>query len=178
MKNLARELLQRGGASGFSFQDLADRLKVRKASLHHHFRSKDELLVDLLVEAREDFEIWAVGIAELPLAERWAAYLKIFRRYAFDEKCLCPGGALAPQVPDLSKPVQKALTELRHAHRDWLVRTYKMAQADGGAKGFSLGEWVSLAGSTLMGALQLARMENDPSVYDRAAKGLTKILLP
>lgn len=177
MKILARELLQRSGANGFSFQDLADRLKVRKASLHHHFRSKDELLVDLLEESREEFQGWALKTASLSVEEKWAAYLKIFRKYAFDEKCLCPGGALAPQVPDLSKPVQKSLAGLRHAHRDWLVGIYKASHAKGGAQDFTLSEWVNMAGSALMGALQLARMEDDPSIYDRTAKGLSKILL-
>lgn len=39
----ATELLQTRSFSSFSYQDLSDRLGITKASLHHHFRSKEDL---------------------------------------------------------------------------------------------------------------------------------------
>ena len=40
---VATELVQTRGYSAFSYQDLSDRLGITKASLHHHFPSKEGL---------------------------------------------------------------------------------------------------------------------------------------
>ena len=39
----ATELLQTRSFSSFSYQDLSERLGITKASIHHHFRSKEDL---------------------------------------------------------------------------------------------------------------------------------------
>ena len=40
---VATELVQTRGYSAFSYQNLSDRLGITKASLHHHFASKEKL---------------------------------------------------------------------------------------------------------------------------------------
>ncbi len=40
---VATELVQTRGYSAFSYQDLSDRLGITKASIHHHFPSKQDL---------------------------------------------------------------------------------------------------------------------------------------
>ena len=40
---VATELVQTRGYSAFSYQDLSDRLGITKASIHHHFPSKEEI---------------------------------------------------------------------------------------------------------------------------------------
>ena len=44
---VASELLLTRSFTSFSYQDLSDRLGIRKASIHHHFPTKDDLLVAL-----------------------------------------------------------------------------------------------------------------------------------
>ena len=41
--DLAETLIQTRGYSAFSYQDIADRLGIRKASIHYHFPSKTDL---------------------------------------------------------------------------------------------------------------------------------------
>ena len=41
--DLAETLIQTRGYSAFSYQDIADALGIRKASIHYHFPSKTEL---------------------------------------------------------------------------------------------------------------------------------------
>ena len=45
--DVAEELLLSRGYCAFSYQDIADRLGIRKASLHHHFATKEDLGVAL-----------------------------------------------------------------------------------------------------------------------------------
>ena len=40
--DLAETLIQTRGYSAFSYQDIADSLGIRKASIHYHFPSKTE----------------------------------------------------------------------------------------------------------------------------------------
>ena len=50
MRNLldvASDLLQTRGYASFSYRDISSRLGISKASVHHHFASKDELLAAL-----------------------------------------------------------------------------------------------------------------------------------
>ena len=46
--DVAAELLQTRSFSAFSYQDISDRIGVSKATLHHHFPSKDDLGVALV----------------------------------------------------------------------------------------------------------------------------------
>src|ERR1700753_306193 len=41
--DLAETLIQTRGYSAFSYQDIADALGIRKASIHYHFASKTDL---------------------------------------------------------------------------------------------------------------------------------------
>jgi TetR/AcrR family transcriptional regulator, transcriptional repressor for nem operon len=40
----AQALIQRGGANAMSYQHISDAIGIRKASIHHHFATKDVLL--------------------------------------------------------------------------------------------------------------------------------------
>ena len=51
----AESLVRGRGWSGFSYADLAEAVGIRKASIHHHFRTKDDLgaaLVDATLARR------------------------------------------------------------------------------------------------------------------------------
>ncbi len=58
----ARALIMTGGYNGFSYADIAAVVGIRKASIHHHFPSKTDLVRTLVVRYREDAE---AGIAYL-----------------------------------------------------------------------------------------------------------------
>ncbi|WP_410578611.1 TetR/AcrR family transcriptional regulator, partial [Bacillus sp. SIMBA_026] len=44
----ARQLLAAGGYNGFSYADLSQRVRIGKASIHHHFPSKAELVLTVV----------------------------------------------------------------------------------------------------------------------------------
>ena len=48
MLEAALRLVTQTGAQSMSFQDLADAVRIRKASVHYHFRTKSDLLFELV----------------------------------------------------------------------------------------------------------------------------------
>lgn len=49
-----RQLLTVGGYKSFSYADLAERVGIRKASIHHHFPSKEDLVHAVVQEYRAE----------------------------------------------------------------------------------------------------------------------------
>ena len=63
----AADLVQSRSFSAFSYQDLSDILGIRKASIHHHFRTKDDLGVALAEHYREGYKTRLDEITKLYL---------------------------------------------------------------------------------------------------------------
>ncbi|MFL5019319.1 MAG: TetR/AcrR family transcriptional regulator, partial [Rhizobium sp.] len=60
----ARALIMTGGYNGFSYADIAAVVGIRKASIHHHFPSKTDLVRTLVVRYREDAEAGIAGLEQ------------------------------------------------------------------------------------------------------------------
>ena len=109
----ARTLIMSGGYNGFSYADIAEIVGIRKASIHHHFPSKVDLVRELVKRYREDGE---AGVAVLEknvpnpheilkvYADHWAKCIEDSSR----PFCVC--ALLASELPSL--PPQVA-TEVR-----------------------------------------------------------------
>lgn len=69
LRQAAAELFASRGYGGASMSELAARVGVRKASLYHHYGSKEELLLDLFERALEDWKE-----ASRPALERDGTY--------------------------------------------------------------------------------------------------------
>ena len=57
-----RRLLASGGYNSFSYADLSDRVRISKASIHHHFPSKAVLVETVVAQYREEAR---QGLAQL-----------------------------------------------------------------------------------------------------------------
>jgi len=104
----ARTLIASGGYNGFSYADIADVVGIRKASIHHHFPSKADLVQTLVGRYREAAE---EGIGQLeagisaPL-EQLRAYIGYWKACIGDASapfCVC--ALLASEMPILPEAV-------------------------------------------------------------------------
>ena len=96
--DLAEELIQTRGCSAFSYQDIADALKIRKASIHYHFETKADLVTAVIDRYTEKFEQAMKNIASDESASSMSMLEHYVRPYAAfaatpDRVCLC--GALS-----------------------------------------------------------------------------------
>src|SRR5580693_4503080 len=99
LKKVALEMIQTRGYNAFSYQDLAERLNIRKASIHYHFPTKEDLGVGLIQDRLERIRDWQDSIREknLPPVERMQAYFDYFARISENGTRICPCGALASE---------------------------------------------------------------------------------
>lgn len=155
---IAADILEHKSFAAFSYQDLADRLGIRKASIHHHFPSKDELGVELLkfFQARGD-----ALMAELldDAKSPGDALRKIFamcEKVMFDgDTKVCPSCAFEVDAPNLSPALVDALRESSSNFQGQLAKL--LAEARAGGEIAFLGEIQDQA-ATLVSALQGARI--------------------
>jgi TetR/AcrR family transcriptional repressor of nem operon len=108
-------MVQRQSISGVSFQELANRVGIKKGSVYYHFESKDDLAVSLLERATSEMkESFVRGKTKSPL-ERLNYFLNIYRYHIIPTQKLCPGGAFAGEWGKLSSPVKAQVNRLIEA---------------------------------------------------------------
>jgi TetR/AcrR family transcriptional repressor of nem operon len=167
--DVAQELLQTRGYNGISYQDIADRVGIRKASIHHHFPTKAALGAAVVKRYRRRWDAVLQEIDELP-GDVWARldrYLDPFRQtvQSGDRACLC--GVLGAEFGSLSRPVQSQVREFFKDNEQWLTRLLLEGQR---LRQFRFtGAAASEAGvffACLEGTLLVARACGEPSRFE------------
>lgn len=119
--DLSEQLVQQRGFNGFSYQDIADALGVRKASLHYHFPSKAELGAKLIERYRE------AVFSDLPApnasANPWTAldqFFAVFQGIADHGDRMCLAGMLAAEYGTLPDAMHRGLRLFYRDAESWL----------------------------------------------------------
>jgi TetR/AcrR family transcriptional regulator, transcriptional repressor for nem operon len=173
----AERYLQDAGFASFSFRDLANDLGIKSASVHYHFRSKEELGIALLQRYQEQFNRWTESrkTAGSPKGDllQWFEYEQHLCR-AGD---ICPGGAFGAEFAVLPERVREELEKLHGMQRQWMRMTI--------ATGRQLGEirpegkvedQAEMVLAALQGGLKIARASRDPKAFDGMLEQL-KVML-
>jgi len=162
----AQQLLQERGYQFFSFQDLADSVGIRKASVHHHFKTKDKLAERMVADYMLRIETWFAEIdsKKLKPKKKLLAYFNLFRELSCNGKNVCPGGSLLLDWHNFSKPIRAELRKMISLHHLWLIRLLKDAALENATKlnAKEIPIHATLIGASLQGGLQIARASPDP----------------
>ena len=161
--DIMQELIQARGFNAISYQDIADRVGIRKASIHYHFPTKFALGAAVIERYRARL-LEALAAAEASGSHRavLAAYLGSFAAFieSGDKVCLC--GALAGEFAALPKPMQEQVRQFFVEQQDWLERLLERGRAAGELRFAGSPRGVArLAFSALQGALLLRRAQDD-----------------
>lgn len=124
----ANSLLVDRGYSAFSYADIADTVKIRKASIHHHFPTKAGLVVAVLKRHRTRISEGMKALddqIENPLA-------RIKSYYKYWEECIegrtlsfCIGALLGAEMPSLPEEVQAEVRLHFSMLTEWFERTLR-----------------------------------------------------
>ncbi len=178
----ARSLIVAGGYNGFSYADIADVVGIRKASIHHHFPSKVDLVRTLVARYREEAE---AGIANLerqvsdPLEQLrfYAGYWEACIADASAPFCVC--ALLASQLPVLPEEVG---LEVRAHFRSPVSVADIRAGAWRAARPTSTDEHPRAEAEAFMatvhGAMLSARAYGDPKIFGVVTGPLLERLAP
>ena len=132
--DLAETLIQTRGYSAFSYQDIADSLGIRKASIHYHFASKAELGVAVVDRYIERFGAALVSIAEDEKQSSLAMldfYVQPYLQFASTPDRVCLSGALAGEMMALPPEVRARVDHFFRTHQLWLTKILKRGVARG-----------------------------------------------
>src|SRR6202000_1014127 len=130
----ARSLIALRGYNGFSYADIADAVGITKASIHHHFPSKAELVRRVVVDYRAEA---AAGLAALAAqvadpADRLQAWTRFWQDCLRERTlpfCIC--AMLSTEMPTIPDDVG---AEVR-GHFDDLSQCRPPTLADGARGG-------------------------------------------
>ena len=165
----AQALLVSGGYNGFSYADIAESVGISKASIHHHFPSKAELVQTVVQQFREQGR---QGLAAMERAisdprvqlQAYTGYWETCIRDGSTSFCIC-----AMLAAELTVIPELVADEVRGHFKDlstWLASLLEK----GAAKGvFQLrvdpeSEAMALM-ATVHGAMLSARAYGDPEVF-------------
>jgi len=158
--DVAEALIQQRGYGGFSFDDVAQAVGIRKPSVHHHFRTKAELVAALARRYTERFEsaLAAIDVARRDPLARLKAYVQLFATTYAQDGRLCVCGMLGAEADGLPDAVADAVAGFFQLNLTWLTAAFRDAQHSGqvttGQRAANLAE---LMLSALEGAMVVGR---------------------
>ncbi|WP_026791667.1 TetR/AcrR family transcriptional regulator [Pleomorphomonas oryzae] len=173
----ARSLIIAGGYNGFSYADISEVVGIRKASIHHHFPSKVDLVRTLLQRYRTEAQ---AGIAELERhhpapADQLRAYTSYWAACIGDPtSAFCVCALLATQIPVLPPEIVAEVQAHFRSLSAWLTSVLERGASEGSlafagtarseAEGFM---------AAVHGAMLSARAYGDPQTF----RGITEPLI-
>jgi TetR/AcrR family transcriptional regulator, transcriptional repressor for nem operon len=174
----ASTLAQQRGFNAFSYADIADAVGIRKASIHHHFPSKDDLEFALVERYRSQFAqaLGRVDAGRKPPKERLKCFFALYRTTLREGKlCLC--GMMASDIMALPESVQGPLKGFFDDQLKWLrdVLEDGSRKSDFDFKGAPETRAKTILAS-LQGGLVVARAIRSPAYFDALTDDLLSSL--
>ena len=172
--SVARELIQTRSYLGFSFQDVADKVGIRKPSLYHHFPTKEALGIAVLQDATQAFKNWTGAKVRTPQAAL-EAYFRMYRDGLRAGFSVCPAGALAPGWDVINDDLRQAVREVRSTQVLWLTGVLGALLPER-KSATPVGELAAYVFAVCQGALLAARMTGRVDDFDESIAQLKRSL--
>ncbi|RUU11188.1 TetR/AcrR family transcriptional regulator [Mesorhizobium sp. USDA-HM6] len=178
----ARSFIVAGGYNGFSYADIAEVIGIRKASIHHHFPSKVDLVQTLV---RRYLENAVTGMAELE--RNVSEPPELLRTYAgYWARCIedgsrpfCVCALLASELPALPPEVAIEVRAYFQFLSGWLTGVIERGAGQGtltisAAPGVEAEAFMA----TVHGAMLSARAYGDASTFGMILAPTLQKLIP
>jgi len=129
--DVAEDLIQRQGFNGFSYEDIAQAVGIRKPSVHHHFATKADLatVVTQRYVQRFSLALEALDRAGAEPRERLMAYAQLFQATYEQNRRMCLCGMLGAESETLPEPVRQELQRFFEINLAWLTVVLDKARA-------------------------------------------------
>jgi TetR/AcrR family transcriptional repressor of nem operon len=179
----AQDLVQRVGANAMSYQHLSDEVGIRKASIHHHFPTKTDLLAALIDRYREDFlkVVDRITASDADAPARLKRFCDLFDATLQADACekACPCGMLGAEIATLEPA---AADRLKGFYRDLLGRigrTLDEGRRDGSFQFDGRpADLARLLFSMLEGGMLVARVEGGRDAFRAMVRAFFRLIAP
>lgn len=174
----AEALVRTRGFAAFSYADLSERVGIQKASIHHHFPTKEALGEALIDGYLVKFEaaLQAVLEEEAETGKRLKRYAEFFSR-SMSEGMLPLCGALSAELSALPQSMQARVRGFFALHLKWLEQVVRAGVAAGELReDTDAARTALLILSTLEGASLVAWATGDAKAVRRTIDDLMALL--
>lgn len=129
----AEGLVQRFGYTGFSYDDVASIIGIKKPSVHHHFATKAQLVAVVAQRYTHIFRgrLLAIEGLHANAPDRLLAYAYLFEKTFETSRRLCVCGMLGAEVESLPPEVTREVERFFQFNLDWLVHCFADGQRNG-----------------------------------------------
>lgn len=131
----AEVLLRTKGYAAFSYADLADEIGIKKASIHHHFPTKEGLAIAIVESYLFRFrkQLDTISDENVTVVGRLQAFALMFA-HSSQQGMLPLCGALAAELLALPESLKEMTRDFFDIHLNWLCSTIKLGQELGELK--------------------------------------------
>ncbi|MGY5803406.1 TetR/AcrR family transcriptional regulator [Rhizobium sp. LEGMi12c] len=167
--DIAQSLIVAGGYNGFSYADISAAIGIRKASIHHHFPTKAELVSVLVDRYRQQTEAGLKSLREgiSSPAEQLQAYVNYWHSCIRDASlpfCVC--AMLASEMQMLPEEVASQVQGHFHSLARWLASVLQTGAENGHLRlDKQPEEEAQMLMASVHGAMLSARAFGDPELF-------------
>lgn len=176
----SKQLLAAGGYHGFSYADVSERVCIGKASIHHHFPTKEDLVLTVVTQHRAKAREGLAALDQhVPDPQgRLTAYTDFWAACIRDGSmpmCIC--AMLAAELPMIPQAIAVEVRAYFGELSAWIASVLGSGVTQGQ---FHLRDDVQVEAqvfmSTIHGAMLSARAFNDPEVFASISRAAIKQL--
>ena len=124
---IATELVQTRGYSAFSYQNLSDRLGITKASIHHHFPSKQDLGMAVAEKYNADVKA-TLAKAKRKTDDPWIqleGYMQLVLGIMKTRDRICAAGSVQSDINVVPEAMGKSMCSLVQHVIGWISEVIK-----------------------------------------------------
>ncbi|PHV12358.1 TetR/AcrR family transcriptional regulator [Chitinimonas sp. BJB300] len=172
----AAELIRTRGYTGFSYADLAERVGIRKPSIHHHFPAKEDLGVALLDQYIVQFEQLLEDISrhEKYPSDQLRAFANLYRS-SLEQGWGCVCGMLAADVDVVSPEIAVGVRRFMSMNQHWLTQVLEAGQQQKTVSdAIDSAAQAGMLLAVCQGALLVARAMRSVDGFDQAVNAVLK----
>ncbi|WP_074102406.1 TetR/AcrR family transcriptional regulator, partial [Paenibacillus sp. P3E] len=174
-------LVQERGYNGFSYADIAEAIGIRKASIHYHFPSKQDLVQAVLLRYRKEFMDKLQHISDQPHSclQNIQLFFGLYRDTLENNTKLCLCSMMAAELNSFPPEIREELNMFFDANAVWLEHVLDQGKKSGEFT-FSMSamEQAKTIVAFVQGAQLLSRSSGDIGYYDSLVTNYMAILTP
>ncbi|MHC2332663.1 TetR/AcrR family transcriptional regulator [Bradyrhizobium sp. USDA 4454] len=181
--DVAQSLIVAGGYNGFSYADISDAIGIRKASIHHHFPTKADLVSALVDRYRQQTELGLRSLQEQSArpGDQLQSYVNFWQTCIRDGSlsfCVC--AMLAGEMPMLPDEVATRVRGHFHHLAGWLASVLRAGAEQRAVRLDRPPEdEAQMLMASVHGAMLSARAFNDPALFAAIVEPqLARLLMP
>jgi TetR/AcrR family transcriptional repressor of nem operon len=180
--DVAQELVQRLGVNAMSYQHISNAVGIRKASIHHHFPTKEDLITALLNRYNANFLGLVDDIVTAPIdgKAKLLRYVGLFEATLSDSSgekaCLC--GMIGAELATLGCPSVELVRRFYQENEQRLTQILVQGREESifRFKG-DAGQVAKMTFALLEGGVLIARSRDCNAYFADVRDGLLKLLL-